>query len=194
MAQLRFQVEIFEDEPEVVLIANPDEGTTLATQPVTVDVLANDTIDGQPVSVGDLNGPPTIVLPPANGATSVSPDTGAVTYTPDVGFCGVDVLHYEISTGDAPDPDCPEVFFDSSTIERSQLEAAVGPVGADNIYFTGADSITYNFVDNGGVFEIQGSDMLPCEGSEEPAFPWEVTLYWGDGGGEVCLRLTNGCA
>ena len=50
-------------------------------------MLANDTLDGSPVALGDLTGPPTIVTPPAQGTAVVQPD-GTVTYTPPAGFCG----------------------------------------------------------------------------------------------------------
>ena len=45
--------------------ANNDSATTLTNTPVTVNVLANDTKDGvPPVTLPDLQGLPTITLPP----------------------------------------------------------------------------------------------------------------------------------
>lgn len=82
------------------LNANNDFTTTPAATPVAVDVLANDTLNGDPVVIGDLTGPPTVITPPSNGTAMVNPD-GTVTYTPEPGFCGTDTFEYEIAT---PEP------------------------------------------------------------------------------------------
>ena len=79
-----------------MIIANDDLATTPAATPVVVGVLANDTLDGNPVAVGDLAGPPVVVTPPSNGTATVNPD-GTVTYTPNPGFCGTDTFEYEIA-------------------------------------------------------------------------------------------------
>ena len=78
-----------------MIIANDDLATTPAATPVAVNILANDTKDGSPVAVGDLQGLPTITLPPSNGTATVNPD-GTVTYTPNPGFCGTDTFEYAI--------------------------------------------------------------------------------------------------
>ena len=80
----------------MTLTANPDSATTPAGTPVTVAVLANDTLDGSPVALGDLTGPPTIVTPPAQGTATANSD-GTVTYTPPAGFCGQVTFEYEIA-------------------------------------------------------------------------------------------------
>ena len=87
------------------LTANPDSATTLAATAVNVSVLANDTLDGSPVALGDLTGPPTIVTPPAQGTAVVQPD-GTVTYTPPAGFCGQVTFEYQIEAPDAPAGAC----------------------------------------------------------------------------------------
>lgn len=81
------------------LTANDDTANTSAATPVVVPVLANDTLDGNPVAIGDLAGPPTVVTPPSNGTAVVNPD-GTVTYTPEPGFCGTDTFEYEIEALD----------------------------------------------------------------------------------------------
>ena len=86
---------------EATVQANNDTATTSANTPATVSILANDTIDGNPVAVGDLQGLPTIPLPPNNGTATVNPD-GTVTYTPNPGFCGTDTFEYEIETAPPP--------------------------------------------------------------------------------------------
>lgn len=85
---------IWEEEAE--LIANDDEATTNAGTPVTVDVLANDTLGDEPVALEQLEGPPTIIEQPANGTVSVAPD-GKITYTPNPGFAGTDEFVYRIA-------------------------------------------------------------------------------------------------
>lgn len=77
------------------LQANDDEASTLAQTPVVVPVLANDTIDDEPVQLSDLTGPPVITQPPAHGAAVPNLD-GTITYTPPAGFCGYARFEYEI--------------------------------------------------------------------------------------------------
>lgn len=78
------------------LVASDDEATTSANTPVTVDVLANDTFNDEPVALEQLEGPPTIHEQPANGTVSVAPD-GKITYTPNPGFDGEDEFVYRIA-------------------------------------------------------------------------------------------------
>ena len=84
--------------------ANNDTATTQAGQSVDVDVLANDTIDGAPATVGALVGPPVLLEGPDHGTATVDPETGAVTYTPEPGFCGTDTITYGIEAEDATEP------------------------------------------------------------------------------------------
>ena len=79
-------------------IANPapnavlDYSATPLDTPVTISVLANDSDpDGDVLTVVS-------VTPPANGAVVINPD-GTLTYTPNAGYSGVDVLIYTISDG-----------------------------------------------------------------------------------------------
>ena len=86
------------------VIANDDTATTQAGQSVDVDVLANDTVDGAPATVGALVGPPVLLDGPDHGTASVDPETGVVTYTPEPGFCGTDTIMYGIEAEDAAEP------------------------------------------------------------------------------------------
>ena len=79
-----------------MIVANDDSATTPAATPVTVNILANDTLNGAPVAIGDLAGPPTVLTAPSGGTATVNPD-GTVTYTPNPGFCGTDTFEYEIA-------------------------------------------------------------------------------------------------
>ncbi|MFK7922043.1 MAG: cadherin-like domain-containing protein, partial [Bacteroidia bacterium] len=73
------------DEP----IANNDATETPTDTPVNIPVLSNDfDPDGDPLSN------PTIVTPPTNGSVVVNPD-GTLTYTPNPGFEGEEVLSYQ---------------------------------------------------------------------------------------------------
>ena len=78
------------------LVASDDEATTDVDTPVTVDVLANDAFNDEPVTLDQLEGPPTIHQQPANGTVSVAPD-GKITYTPNPGFTGTDEFVYRIA-------------------------------------------------------------------------------------------------
>ncbi|MFD1341817.1 Ig-like domain-containing protein [Litorisediminicola beolgyonensis] len=69
-----------------------DFATTPSGEPVTVDVLANDTDpEDDPLTV-------TGVFDPFNGTAVVNPD-GTITYTPDEGFFGEDTIPYFIDDG-----------------------------------------------------------------------------------------------
>ena len=83
-----------EGEPELIAVndtAVADFETTLS-----IDVLANDTLGGSPVTPGDLTGPPTVTSPPAHGTVTWNGST--FDYTPDADFCGHDAFTYEIQT------------------------------------------------------------------------------------------------
>lgn len=84
------------------LVANNDEASTPEGEAVTVDVLANDTLDGAPVQLRDLLGLPVIVSGPSSGSAIVNPD-GTITFAPERGFSGVVVIEYEIATDDPSD-------------------------------------------------------------------------------------------
>jgi len=71
--------------------ANDDFADTDGTNPVVIDVLANDTDPDGPLNVGSV----TIVTPPTHGSVSVNP-TGEVTYTPLARFDGTDSFTYFI--------------------------------------------------------------------------------------------------
>lgn len=82
------------EEPE--LIAVNDTAVADFETPVSIDVLANDTVGGNPVTPGALAGPPTVTSPPAHGTVTWNGST--FEYTPDADFCGHDTFTYEIQT------------------------------------------------------------------------------------------------
>ncbi len=74
-------------------MANPDVATTLSGTAVTASVLANDTRNGQPASTTNVT--VSLVNQPANGTAMVNAN-GSISYTPAVGFSGVNSLSYTI--------------------------------------------------------------------------------------------------
>jgi hypothetical protein len=73
-------------------VAVDDQVTTEAGQPVTIDVLANDTLlAGQQVAI-------VAVTLPYRGKLAFNPDK-TITYTPNPGFVGIDDFTYTISNG-----------------------------------------------------------------------------------------------
>ena len=86
-------------------VDDTDAGNTIG-DPVTVDVLANDTGDFDATSVRILTsggGRVTTLTVPGEGAWTVNPTTGALTFTPEAGFEGDPTpVDYEVTdtTGD----------------------------------------------------------------------------------------------
>jgi len=73
-------------------VAQADTATTAPGQPVTVNVLANDSDpDGNTLSV-------TAATPGQHGSTTRNPD-GTITYTPQAGFTGTDTFSYTVGDG-----------------------------------------------------------------------------------------------
>ena len=68
-------------------IAVTDSATTAMNTPITIVVLANDTLNGATT--------PNVVTPPANGNVVVNADN-TVEYRPNTGFVGTDTFEYEI--------------------------------------------------------------------------------------------------
>lgn len=86
--------QIWVDEP-LVLVANPDSSQTQENTPVTINVLSNDTLNGEQLSLDALDGLPVISVAAQNGTVVVNND-GTVTYTPNIGFSGTDTFTYQI--------------------------------------------------------------------------------------------------
>ena len=73
--------------------ANPDSASTTQNTPVTIDVLANDSLNGTP-------GPLQIVsVGPPLGGTAATNGAGEVVYTPNASFLGTDTFTYTITDG-----------------------------------------------------------------------------------------------
>ena len=70
-------------------IAVTDFDTTTAGETLVIDMLQNDTLNGNLVSVN-------ILTQPSNGVAIIQTGNGAILYTPNNGFCGLDSLLYQI--------------------------------------------------------------------------------------------------
>ena len=79
------EVKVNSSIPPVTLDAQADTASTTMGQPVTIDVLANDT--GTNISIG--------IIDSANGGT-MSKLNGMIVYTPNASFTGLDDFWYEI--------------------------------------------------------------------------------------------------
>lgn len=71
--------------------AADDSDSTAEDTPITIDVLANDTdVDADTLTIGSIN-------QPGNGSATIN--AGAITYTPNSGFTGVDTFTYTATDG-----------------------------------------------------------------------------------------------
>ena len=134
--------------------AVPDSATTLENNPVTVDVLENDTYeDGTTVNVTDVS-------QPEHGEAVINPDN-TVTYNPSPGYFGTDVFEYTSTVTNADgstttetttvtiivdkEPDAPVV-----NVFQPDCDTALGIIEVQSIA-----GYTYNI--NGGDFKEGGS-------------------------------------
>lgn len=76
-------------------VAEDDSAVTAEATAVNIDVLANDTDDGDQLTVS-------IVTGPANGSAVVAADN-SISYEPEPGFSGTDSFVYELDDGSATD-------------------------------------------------------------------------------------------
>ena len=81
-------------------VANTDLATTLAGNAVILKSLSNDRRGNPDVTL--IPSTVTVESQPSNGTTSVDAQTGDITYTPNVGFTGVDQYVYKICDSQNP--------------------------------------------------------------------------------------------
>ena len=110
--------------------ASADEDTTTAGEPVTTDVLANDTDPD-----GSLD-PSTVEVEsaPTTGTTTAT-DTGTVTYTPENGFTGTDSYTYTVADDDGAESN-------EATVTIQVNEANQPPTATDDSDMTDEDTET----------------------------------------------------
>ncbi|MBL9123977.1 MAG: tandem-95 repeat protein, partial [Planctomycetaceae bacterium] len=173
-------------------VAVDDPTTTDIGAPVVIDVLANDTdVDGTlvPSSV-------TIVSGPTNGTATINPVTGAITYTPNPGFVGGDLIVYTVKDNlgatsnqanvpirvGLPSVIAGKVFLDTNNNGVQDVgEAGIvgvsltllktdGPITFVRNTVTGADG-SYSFIDliPGTYTLVQSQPGVFLDGIETPA-------------------------
>lgn len=93
--------------------AEDDSAQTTINQPVTIDVLANDSDpDGDPLTVDSTS-------QPMHGSVTINEDN-TITYTPDLAFIGSDSFDYQISDG-IGQTDAASVFITVGIVEIPPL-------------------------------------------------------------------------
>lgn len=160
-------------------VANDDESETTEGSAVVTDVLANDTIDGEPVTLESVT-LPTIVRHPEFGTVEVLPN-GSIRYTPEPGFVGEDSYEYEI---EAIGPECYEIYSDNAIfVSIDDLGEIPGFAWGETESFGISDgSVTYWFS-----YDSESDSYAFSSDSEYPGCGnlGSGTMTFGDA--EVCI-------
>jgi len=153
-------------------IAADDDASTAAATPVTIDVLANDTDpDADPLAV-------TAAGQGANGATAINADD-TVTYTPNVGFSGIDTFSYTVSDGAATDTGTVTVTV-ASPPPPNQPPVATGDSATTAEDVAVSIAVLANDVDpDGGPPALVGVTTPPANGTATPNPDGTVTYLPG---------------
>lgn len=148
-------------------VAQDDLATTDEDVPVTIDVLANDDdVDGNlvPSSV-TVTG-----LPDRGGRAEADPSTGAVTYTPSLGFSGTESFIYQVCDDGTPLPaqcdsaavtvtvnpvnEAPVAFPDDVLSDAATVEITLAGADGDG------DSLTFSIVSGPGAGSLSAITPL----------------------------------
>ena len=118
---------------------NDDEATTAFNQGIAIDVLNNDTDDGQlnPATV-------TVTTDPSNGTFTIDTNTGEISYTPDDGFTGEDTFAYTVedAAGNVSQPATVTV-----TVEE-EVDAEAPTTNDDEATTAFNQAVTVDVLDN----------------------------------------------
>jgi hypothetical protein len=149
--------------------ANDDFADTDGTNPVSIDVLENDTDpDGNdkldPTSVALASGP-------AHGSVAIDPATGVITYTPLGGFSGTDQFSYTVQ----------DVANATSNPATVTVVVHLPAANADVATAFGTNSVTINVVANDT--DPDGADKL---------VPGSVQVITGPSHGSLSVDSTTG--
>jgi uncharacterized repeat protein (TIGR01451 family) len=118
--------------------ARPDGATTPEQTAVTIDVLANDSAGTGAALVPATT---TVIVPPANGTTSVDGATGAITYTPTGYFYGSDPFVYQVCDNHG--------LCDSAVVSVDVTRVDHPPIARDdNATVAQGSSVTINVLAN----------------------------------------------
>ncbi|WP_196799937.1 choice-of-anchor F family protein [Thioalkalivibrio sp. ALE30] len=127
-----------------VPVARNDSGTTVTTNPVTINILANDTVDGEPVDPNEA----TVTLggQPSFGSVNLNPDN-TVTYTADAGALlpNVDYFTYTVSV-EGKESNSALVIV---RVDPDEVLDTIVPVAANDTARTvGTDPVTIDVLAN----------------------------------------------
>lgn len=129
VADVSITVNAINDAP----IALDDSDNTAEDTPVSTDVLTNDDDPADPA--GEIDPSSVIVLiAPLNGSTMVDLLSGDITYTPDLGFSGIDSYTYQVCDDGFPLPSlCDQAVVTINVSNES-------PVAVDDVFSLDEDS------------------------------------------------------
>ncbi|MEW4341321.1 tandem-95 repeat protein [Vibrio diabolicus] len=135
-----------------------DKATVVEDTPTIINVLGNDTFDGDDkvVSLDTNKGP-------ANGTVSVNPD-GTVTYIPDDNYVGKDTFTYVVTSGGVSE---------STTVEVNVTPVNDAPMAKDDTAITDEDTpVTIDVLPNdtdvdGDKLSIQSASVPEAQGKVE---------------------------
>ena len=147
------------DQNLLTPLAVGDTATTTQGQPVTINILANDTDDDGEIATNSVQ----IQTEPSNGF-AIPRDDGMVSYIPDTGFAGTDSFTYVVQDNDGQfsEPATVEVTVDNIAPEIAEIqipnnitegvEFTLNAVATD----AGNDQLTYSWqFDDGTTAEGQ---------------------------------------
>ncbi|MCB9255802.1 MAG: tandem-95 repeat protein [Chitinophagales bacterium] len=156
------------------VVAVDDAATTDEDTPVMVDVLNNDSdVDGNldPSSVAE-------VTAPANGTTSVNSATGEITYSPNLGYLGLDSFTYVVCDDGTPLPST----CDTATVVVTIAPINDQPVALDDSASTNEDTpVTVDVLNNDS--DVDGN-LVPSSVAEVTA-PTNGTTSVNPATGEI---------
>lgn len=152
-------------------VANDDSANTTGNNPVTIDVLANDSDQNGDIEPSSTNISCTACVGPSNGDL-INEGNGIFTYTPDPGFIGQDGFIYQVCD--------TEAFCDTATVTINVLEqqavatiylGSTGSGNAGGVAFTDEDILAYDTNTGTWSMHFDGSDVsLDASGVDIDAF------------------------
>lgn len=149
--------------PAAALEAQPDEAYTQPDTPANILVLSND--EGADIIL-------TGVLPADNGTAVINADNNSITYTPNIGFEGIDYFEYQICN--------PQGQCDQAVVTVYVTTTNLPPIAANDAFSTDLNvSITINPIVNDS--DPEGQNIM-ITSVQQPA---NGTTFVIDGGAAV---------